>query len=169
MKRLTYFIFFIFCALSSYAQWKGNYATDEYTEEKIPQVIHELKKPLGFVRYIQNALEVNFLYTSYDNFDLWWNAQMEDNGWITYTSDVDLNFIGNSPQEFSVPVSISNNEKDMLYFSFVITDSDDILLSALKANRKLKIRFYDIVKEQTIVLDIPLTGFTAACKRVRLS
>lgn len=166
-KFLLIVIALLFISSSSSAQWKLKYAEDEYTEIKIPQLIYVTKNPIGFVRYINDHLEVQFYWTHTDNFDLWWNADMDHNGWISYNSDLDINFIGNSPEEFNLYVSISNFEKSKLYFSFIISDEDNILLQAMKANRTMKIRFYDIVAEKIRIISLPLTGITTLCKKGR--
>lgn len=169
MKRfLSIFVIIVFSVISASAQWKLKYAENEYTETKIPQLIYDTTKPVGFVRYIEKTLEVYFFYISQDNFDLWWEATMNDNGWINYSTDLDINFIGNSPQEFNLSTTISNNEKDKLYFSFAIDDENEILLNAMKANRTMKIRFYDIVKEKTRIISLPLNGVTLLCKKGKL-
>ena len=43
MKKIISIIFVFFCSLSINAQWNGSFATNEYTDEKIPQVVYEFK------------------------------------------------------------------------------------------------------------------------------
>ena len=117
---------------------------------------------------MDNSLFFVFMHTKIDNFDLWWDAQMENNGWIEYNSDIDLNFIGKDATELNYYGKIKNYDNEGLYFRFFIDDEDGKILSLLKNNNKLNIRFYNIVKERTMVYNIPLTGVTLQCKKVGL-
>lgn len=165
MKKLALLTLTLFSLVfSASAQWKLKYATDEYTDKKVPQLIYHLKEPIGFVRYLDNALEVLYGYDDTDNFDMWWDLQM-DSGWTSYDSDLDINFIGNAPEEYNLEIEISNIEKGVMMFAFALDDEDHALLNAMKANKTMKIRFYDSVKEKTRVLSLPLTGITALSKK----
>lgn len=95
---------------------------------------------------------------------MWWDLQM-DSGWTSYDSDLDINFIGNAPEEYNLEIEISNIEKGVMMFAFALDDEDHALLNAMKANKTMKIRFYDSVKEKTRVLSLPLTGITALSKK----
>lgn len=168
MKRVIFFIITMAAVFSADAQWKGRYATDEFTESKTPQVLYDLKTPTGFVRYLDNTLQVSLFYMSNDNFDLWWDIQFNNGGWLSYESDVDLHFIGSDEQDLSYRCTISNTKKDELYFTFYINDELGVLLELMKKNTKLNLRYYDAVEEQTKVIKLPLAGFTAQCKKVGL-
>lgn len=157
-----------------YPQWKGEYSVDSYSEEKTPMIRYTQDKDfpnVNIVGYQNNRLSILFTHHSTANFDLWWNSHMNDNGWIRYRSDVDLNFIGPDGEEYTVEdllIKNINNETNDFRFFMYIDDPDGELLSKMKANNKLNIRFYDIVKEKTVVISIPLTGVTAQCKKVGL-
>ena len=168
MKIFASLFVLFFSVLNCSAQWKGTYNVDSYSEEKTPMLTYGNSKELWKVIYTDNALGFVFLHISSDNFDLWWNSQMENNGWISYESDIDLNFIGNEPKEFNLHGEIENYDKGELYFRVWVDDSDGEILKLLKSNNKLNIRFYNIVEEQTMVYNIPLSGVSAQCKKVGL-
>lgn len=166
LKKFFIFFILLISAIVCSAQWKGKFNTDSYTEEKYPIVVYINESALWKIYYTDEALCFVFLHTEAENFDLWWNSQMDNNGWIAYNSDIDLNFIGKVPKEINLNGEISNYEKDNLYFKFVVEDTDGEILRLLKSNTKLNIRFYNVVKEQTMVYKVPLTGFSAQCKKV---
>lgn len=167
-KGVLFFIVFLISVLTCAAQWKGTYFTDSYTDEKQPMIEYNNKTAYWSVSYLDNSLFFIFLHSPSDNFDLWWDSQINNNGWISYNSDIDLNFIGRDPKEFNYNGNIENYDKDGLFFRFIIDDSDGEILRLLKNNNKLNIRFYNIVKERTMVYNIPLTGVSAQCKKVGL-
>lgn len=168
MKKIFLIIVFIFSTLNIAAQWKGTYYTDSYTEEKEPMIEYINKANHWKLYYLDHSLYFVFLHPQTDNFDLWWNAQMDNNGWIEYTSDVDFNFIGKDAKELNYNGKIKNYDNDGLYFRFIVDDENGKIISLLKNNKKLNIRLYNIVKERIMVYNIPLNGVSLQCKRVGL-
>lgn len=82
---------------------------------------------------------------------------MNNNGWIVYDSDIDLNFIGKDAKELNFHDKIENYDNEGLYFRFALDDEDGQILSLLKSNNKLNIQLYNynIVKERNTVYNIP--------------
>lgn len=168
MKKIISIIFVFFCSLSINAQWNGSFATNEYTNEKIPQVVYEFKYPTdGFIKYVNNQLQVYLFYNIYENVDLLTRMRVENNGWIKYDSEASLNFIGKKSTELlSVGAYVENLEKDEFAFVFAINDQNNEILNLLKLNTKLNIRYYDIVKESYKVISVSLIGFSKQYKRI---
>lgn len=171
MKKFIFLIIFSCLTLNCLAQWKGFFDTDSYTDEKIPTILYHSKNDSWRVYYQNNALI--FLFPEpilKDNFDLWWNSKMESNGKIIYNSDIELNFIGNDANELSYYGTIKKVDEDDIFFlfGFCLNDIEHQLLTLLKNNNKLNIRFYNIVKEQIMVYNISLMGVKKQCKKVGL-
>ena len=173
MKKYLVLILIAICAnIPATAQWKAGYATDEYTDEKVPQIVYKFSSPsLGFIRYLYSGIQINFGYdySILDNPDLMFRMGVDNNGWLKYDGEVTFNFIGKDPDEYEYTGYIENTEKNSLIFSFFMSDPDGELLNKLKANNKLNIRYYDIVGEQYKVISVPLIGVTAACRKINLN
>lgn len=173
MKKYLVLILIAICAnIPATAQWKAGYATDEYTDEKLPQISYMFSSPsVGFIRYLCSGIEIEFGfdYSILDNPDLGFRMFVDNNGWLKYDGEVTFNFIGKDPVEYECNGYIENTEKNSLTFTFVVSDPDGELLNKLKANNKLNIRYYDIVREQYNVISVPLIGVTAACRKINLN
>lgn len=175
MKKILIIItVLISTCLNMYPKWEGSYHIDSYSEGKTPRITYiqaEDYPNVKIVMYMGNGLGIMFTHHSTANFDLWWDSHMNDNGRIQYRSDVDLNFIGTDGHEYNfedLMIQNIDNEFDCFEFYMLIADPDGELLSKMKKNNKLNIRFYDIVKDSTVVINVPLTGVTAQCKKVGL-
>ena len=168
-KLLVILTVLIGSCLNMFSQWKG-----QYNGEKSPMIMYTQADDfpnVNIVGYGLNQIRIMFVHHSTANFDLWWDSHMNDNGWIRYYSDVDLNFIGTDGKEYKIEdVLISNidNEGDYFKFSIFIDDVDGELLSKMKSNDNLNIKFYDIVKDDTTVISVPLTGVTTQCEQMGL-
>ena len=173
MKKYLVLILIAICAnIPATAQWKAGYATDEYTDEKVPQIGYMFDSPSsGFIRYLCSGIEIEFGfdYSSLDNPDLMVRMMVDNNGWLKYDGEVTFNFIGKDPVEYECNGYIKNTKKNSLIFAFRVADPDGELLNKLKANNKLNIRYYDIVREQYNVISVPLIGVTAACRKINLN
>ena len=101
MKKYLVLILIAICAnIPATAQWKAGYATDEYTDEKAPQISYIFSSPsLGFIRYLCSGIEIVFGYdySILDNPDLMCRMVMDNDGWLKYDGEVTFNFIGKSP------------------------------------------------------------------------
>lgn len=173
MKKYLVLILIAICAnIPATAQWKAEYATDKYTDEKVPQISYGFSSPsLGFIRYVRSGIQIvfGFDYSILDNSDLMCRMVMDNDGWLEYDGDVTFNFIGKDPVEYGYIGYIKNIEKNSFTFTFRVNDPDEELLNKLKANNKLNIRYYDIVREQYKVISVPLIGVTAACRKINLN
>ena len=150
-------------------QWKGTYSIDDYTEEKTPVVTFFDESQKFMCQYNGQTLVFGVMHNVNDNFDLWWDANMDYNGEIEYESDICCNFIGNSPAEFCDEYSIFNmkdSDNPNLSLFFIIYDED--LGRLLKANNRVNILYYDIVDDRDRVLKLSLSGFSKACQSVGL-
>lgn len=173
MKKYLVLILIAICAnIPATAQWKAGYAANAYTDEKVPQIVYEFSSPSsGLIRYLCSGIEIEFGcdYSILDNPDLMCRMVMDNDGWLEYDSEVTFNFIGKDPVEYGYIGYIKNAEKNGLIFWFRVADPDGELLNKLKANNKLNIRYYDIVREQYKVISVPLIGVTAACRKINLN
>ena len=173
MKKYLVLILIAICAnIPATAQWKAGYATDEYTDEKVPQISYMFDSPSsGFIRYLYSGIEIvfGFDYSILDNPDLMFRMVVDNDGWLKYDGEVTFNFIGKDPVEYECNGYIKNTKKNGLIFMFFLSDPDGELLNKLKANNKLNIRYYDIVREQYNVISVPLIGVTAACRKINLN
>ena len=169
MKKTILILVILLSSITANAQWKIRYYTDDYTEEKSTTLEYDFKSPiLGCVSYFQvNALWVFAYHHETENFDVFWNAGMNNNGYIKYYDDVFIKFFGKSPIEYKIHTSIENS-KNTLCLSFIINDADKEILNNMKQNNRMKIKYYDIVTEQYEVITISLHGFTSKCNKMDL-
>lgn len=174
MKRFLSILAAIAFSMPLFAQWQCRTFTDDYTEKKFNVVSFTPKNKNFYAGFYPGVgLTVWVGYTSSDDFDFWWDIQMDHGGNYTYESEVGFNFIGNKPQEYVIDLDISH-EKDINYpndltFSFSLLDSEDgELLDMMKSNTKLNIKYFDMVLEKYNVLQIPLSGFTTAYNKAML-
>lgn len=173
MKKYLVLILIAICAnIPATAQWKAEYVTNVCTGEKVPQISYGFSSPSsGFIRYLCSGIEIEFGgdYSILDNPDLGFRMFVDNGGWLEYDGEVTFNFIGKDPVEYGYIGYIKNAEKNSFIFWFRVDDPDGELLNKLKANNKLNIRYYDIVREQYKVISVPLIGVTAACRKINLN
>ena len=128
MKKYLALILIAICAnIPAIAQWKVGYATDKYTDEKVPQIVYEFSSPsLGFIRYLYSGIQImfGFDYSILDNPDLGFRMFVDNNGWLKYDGEVTFNFIGKDPVEYECNGYIKNIEKNSFIFSFILSDPD---------------------------------------------
>ena len=173
MKKFILLFFVLFVSFPLFAQWKYESFRDNYTDELNEYLSYDIpKKSYGLAFYPGIGLGVFLAYDSTDNFELWWDIQIDYNGSYEYESEVGFNFLGNSPDEYVTELPITH-ERDidypnsLMFKFFIYENEDEELLEMLKKNSKLNIKYYDIVRGRENVLNISLVGFTKAYNRIR--
>ena len=148
--------------------WEGKYSVDDYTEKRTPKVEYLDMSEMFICSYDGEQLLVFVLHDTTDNFDLWWDAGMNNNGNFDYDTDICCNFVGNRAIEICDEATVyhfRNNTPDLHLGLYFVSDELDY---ALRNNTRVNIKFYDKVEGRYRVLKVPLAGFSKACQSVRL-
>lgn len=97
MKKYLVLILIAICAnIPAIAQWKAGYATNKYTDEKVPQIGYMFDSPSGgFIRYVYSEIQImfGFDYSILDNPDLGFRMFVDNGGWLEYDGNRMKSFV----------------------------------------------------------------------------